>query len=285
MFNDLAYLLGLICGRGILDYSQRVVSIHFPFKSIEATGITKNFNQRDKLIIGLDPIISRLIDFTGKPIKKVNHQKHIDIRIYFYSNTHTWQNIVSFFNHKQDFHYFNIPNYFYQAPTSVKKNFLQGFADVAGFIRKGNVDQSGRYRVYLEIPNKNWYLPVQICRILQMHDINIPVQTITWGHPNIRGESNWAKEHQIKIYAEYFIEIGFLIDYKNQILKEFADANIIKFGFKKRKFCNPRKKVIRNLKPRNADEKSLILPKEIRGVHFNAYWEICCALGCGRNTK
>jgi len=278
--GDLAYLLGLICGRGILDYSKKVVCIHFPFKSIKAMGIKKKFNQRDKLIIGVDPIISRLTEFTGEPVKKINYQKFINIIICFYAKTHTWQNIVSFFNNKSDYHYFTIPEDFYRAPKNIKKNFLQGFADVAGFVRKGNADQSNRYRVYLEIPNKNWYLPIQICRLLQGPDINIPVQTITWGHPNMRGKKNWAKEHQIKIYAEYFIEIGFMIEYKNQILQELSHANIINFGFKKHKLCNPKNKVIRKRKPINTDEHSSNLPVKIRGIHFNTFWEICRALGC-----
>lgn len=48
---------------------------------------------------------------------------------------------------------------------------------------------------------------------------------------------NWAKEHQVKVYAEYFKTIGFTIGFKNEILDELARANIIKFGFKKPSFC------------------------------------------------
>lgn len=105
-----------------------------------------------------------------------------------------------------------------------------------------------RFIIYIgtEIPFNNWRSAVQICRSLQEPDISIPVQTITWEHPNMRGSKSWEKEHLVKVYSEYFTKIGFTIDYKNQILEEFASKNIEKLGFKDPRFCDPTNKSVRD---------------------------------------
>lgn len=282
LLDDLAYLFGLTCGRGSLDYSKKSLKINVPFKSIKAVGINKKYNQKDKLIIGLDYIVNLLGEFTGKHVKKTSSDSAITISILFQSNTHTWQALTSFFNGRDSFQNFMLPEDFFDAPKNLKLNFLRGFSDVAGFVRKSNYDRSGRYRVYLEIPNANWHLPIQICRLLQSPEISVPVQTITWGHPNIRGSDNWAKEHQVKIYAEYFKTIGFTLDFKNEILDELAKANIIKFGFKKPSFCNPLAKRIPKEKIHAPNINSPKIHESIRGQHFNAFWQICISLGCYR---
>lgn len=279
MLEDMAYLLGLTCGRGKLDYYTKKLSIEFPFRTKASSGITQTFIQRDQLIIGVDDIINRVADFTGKRVKKINGKTKVEIIVEFSTNTQTWQSMTRFFKNLDEFKKFSIPEYFFCTPGNIKLCFLKGFADVAGFVTKGNVDQSGRYRVYIEIPFNNWELPIQICRLLQDPLIHIPVQTITWGHPNMRGNKSWAKEHQVKIYAEYFTKIGFTIGYKNQILQEFSSANMERFGMKEPRFCDPtNKRVI--IKPINTEENSYKLDKRIRGIHFNGFWQICCQLGC-----
>jgi hypothetical protein len=280
LLDDLAFLFGLTCGRGSLDYSEKSLKINVPFKSIEAVGINKKYNQKDKLIIGLDYMVNLLGEFTGKHVRKISSGSAITISILFQSNTHTWQSLTAFFNGRDSFQNFMLPEDFFSAPRNLKLNFLRGFSDVAGFIRKSNYDRSKRYRVYLEIPNANWHLPIQICRLLQDPEIRVPVQTITWGHPNIRGKGNWAKEHQIKIYTEYFGKIGFTIDFKNEILEELANANISNFGFKQPSFCNPMNKKILKQRIYTDSVNSSNIHESIRGQHFNAFWQICTSLGC-----
>jgi len=92
-----------------------------------------------------------------------------------------------------------------------------------------NNDQTGKNRVYIEISNRNWFLPTQLCQLLQ--SLTVPMQYIGWGHPNIRGGNgtSWAKEHQLKIYAEDFQSIGFYITHKNEALEELAEYNKANF--------------------------------------------------------
>jgi len=186
-----------------------------------------------------------------------------------------------------DYTEFLIPEEIFQSPISYKKEFMRGFADVNGKVRKANAYYRGIHRVYLDILNKNWKLPIQLCDLLQNH-LNIPVQTLTWGHPNLRDkptEKMSKREHQIKIFNHMFEEIGFYIEHKNKKSLEFAQENRnknIKVGK-----CYPLMKLQSKLriKPDHPDENNDYLPEEIRGNHYNAYWQICKDLGCKEFEK
>ncbi len=96
----------------------------------------------------------------------------------------------------------------------------------------------------------------------------------------IRNYGNEKRDlSNIKSYDKFLTQIQKVFS-KIYILQELSHANIINFGFKKHKLCNPKNKVIRKRKPINTDEHSSNLPVKIRGIHFNAFWEICRALGC-----
>jgi hypothetical protein len=60
--EDMAYLFGLVTGRGTIRDSEglKQIIISFPYKSLEATGVKKKFNQRDKILISLDNIVNRI---------------------------------------------------------------------------------------------------------------------------------------------------------------------------------------------------------------------------------
>lgn len=278
--DDLAYLLGLICGRGEISAEQQQISIEFPFKSEKVEGITLSFNQRDAMIIGLDDIVNRLSDLIGKHVMKISGKKSIKLVVSLRPSSITWQSINLFFEGKSSSKEFCIPDVFYSTQTNTKVNFLRGLADSAGFITKGSYDRNKRYRICYEIPFSNWELSIQVCRLLQDADINVPVESVLWGHPNTRGASGWAKEHQIRVYADEFLKIGFSVDYKNQLLKDFSNSNISKLNYKPSKFCNPLTRTIRKIKPASKDEGSSNICHTIRGKHFDSFWQICRALGC-----
>lgn len=204
----------------------------------------------------------------------------------------SWRNLRLITGHRLNHNEFVIPDYFFENDLAIKEQFLKGFCDIAGFIRKSNVDQAGYHRIYFQIPNLNWVLPIQICRLLQV-DFNIPVQSIQWGHPNTREpkkikakptDTSWAKEHQIRVYADDF-SIGFGFEYKQEILSEFAKFNIDK-GRSKSHLCYPNKKSGGSIKPHHPCEKSALLPDFLRGKHFDGFRSICKKVGCiQRKTK
>jgi hypothetical protein len=190
----------------------------------------------------------------------------------------------------QSFHDFEIPEQIFNGDSVIKKEFVRGVADCAGFIRESNNYMGGKRRVYIEINNKNWRLPIQLCDLFQRH-LSVPVQLIQWGHPNTREPkqtkkkgTTWAREHQVKIFSEAFQPIGFYIKYKQEILNEFALADAKKTG--NINICNPNPKIRRrDKKPKHREENNPIIPPELRGRHYNTYWQICLDLGCQQCTK
>ena len=288
---DMAYLLGLIVGRGTLREvsGMRQLVIEYPFRSLVATGIKKSFDTKDKISLSLDETINRLGELTEATPKKVVSNNSVSIILESTKNSLLWRNISKLLSGKTSFREMEVPEIIYDAEEEIKKEFLRGIADVTGSIGTGGRDQAGRHRVYISILNENWKLPIQICKLLQDKPLEIPVNTIDWGHPNIRNgqakeynegrEQVWAREHQLKVYAEYFEPVGFRIMHKDEILKELAQYNRMHFSGRKSKLCTPLKKrqKQRCLHP---EEKSEKLPVVLRGKHCDTYWQVCLQLGC-----
>ena len=289
--EDVAYLLGLIVARGTFVESGGVkrLIIEFPFKSLEAQGINKRLIQRVSIKSSLNDVIRRVEELADAAVRLEDGKHTVRLIIESLKNTIFWRNIYLLLNGKRSYTEFGIPSEILTANKDIKKEFLRGFADVAGSARYTNRDEAGRCRIYLDVLNANWYLPVQICYLLQ-DELNIPVRTIAWGHPNIRDpdlrdynrglRETWAREHQIKVYVEDFEKIGFYIFHKQEILEELAEYNRRKFRHSCN-FCSFPKKVMKE-KPKHPEENSNRLPPAIRGKHFDTYWQICCELGCER---
>jgi len=295
--EDLAYLFGLITGRGkIIEQSGfKQVIIEFPYRSLCANFGDKNFNQKDKISLSLDPIVSRLNELTSGNWRKDISENTINLVFENIKNDIFWRMLKKFTGNKYSYEEFEIGNMIFNSNEIIKKEFLRGFADVCGYARKGNVYIDGRHRIYFEISNKNWELPVQLCKLLQSLPISIPVQTIDWGHPNTRNgnlkdynkghKSIWSREHQVKVFAGYLKKIGFIIEHKNEILINMANYNENKFPDRKPKLCNPCDKKRKKGKLPHPEEISEKLPSVLKGKHFNAYWEICLELGCDQGEN
>ena len=199
--------------------------------------------------------------------------------------------ILHFIGNGSKHHYMEMSDELFNITTDQKKSLLRGFADVTGYIRKSNnaYGQTGHHRVYLEIP-ANWGLVIDIANLLK--DIDIPIQSIDFGHPNFRdpnlveynkGKSlYWKKEHQIKIYANEFLTIGFNIKHKEEALKKYSEE-LSKYlsaqdthRFYWEKPTRIRKKKVH---PGESDES---LPVEIRGKHYDSWTNLAKDLGYGK---
>ncbi|HQZ98487.1 MAG TPA: hypothetical protein PLP21_19390 [Pyrinomonadaceae bacterium] len=276
---DISYLLGLITGHGEIQYNNDVkrIVIGFEYKSLESKAIAKVFDQRLHIQTSLDPVVLRLQQI-GINVEKVADRR-ISIVLTWFKEDIAWLFIKFLINGTRfSFHDFLIPEPIFETTDTNKKEFLRGLADVTGFVRKSNAYRDGRHRVYIEVSNKNWFLPSQICQLTQ--SLNVPIQYIGYGHPNMRGGTgtSWAKEHQIKIFADDFEKIGFYISHKNEALAELSEFNKANFT-RRQSLCTGvvgREKT----KVAHAHETHDKLPKELNGRHFNSYKEICKRLGC-----
>ena len=293
---DMAYLLGLITGRGTIREASgmRQLVIEYPFRNLKAKGIETSFNAKDKILLSLDNTINRLSELTEIAPKKVTSKNAVSIIIESTKFSFLWRHINKLFKGKVSFREMEVPEIIYDAEEEIKKEYLRGIADVTGSIGTSGRDQRDRYRVYISILNENWKLPIQICKILQDKPLEIPVNTIDWGHPNIRNgnvkdynkgrKHAWAREHQLKVYAEYFEPVGFRIIHKNEILKELAQYNREHFPTGRDKLCVPSKKGRKQKQP-HPEENSDKLPAELKGKHCGSYRQVCLELGCKQFKK
>lgn len=285
--EDVAYLVGLILVRGTLVEQGDIkrLSIEFPYKSLEASGIKTSVNQGDALLSSVNSIRDRVNELLGVDSKVEDLNNSVVLSSVFTKNTMAWRNLKLILGGKASYTEFQLNPLFYEVEISIRKELIRGIADATGFLRPSN-NYYDRHRIYFEINNANWYLPIQICKLLQ--ESGTGVQLIQWGHPNLREpgqvdvdpeKSTWAREHQIKVFPEEFEPIGFYAPHKQRILEEFIEYN--KQTFQKRhEECNPFEKGIRKSKPRHPCEGHQKIPAPIRGKHYNGYWQICQALGC-----
>lgn len=289
---DVAYFIGLVTARGEISDSGGVkrISIEFPFRNLKVEGIKKKITQKDQILLSLDRVINRVNELADVNIRKDESERSVHLIIETLKNTMFLRNTKMLMKGRSSYYEFEVPDQIFEFDESIKKEFIRGFADVAGSARWANRNRWKKCRVYLDVLNSpsNWRLPIQICYILQDH-LGIPVDVIQWGHPNTRDpnlreykkgrEEAWAREHQIKVFADDFEKIGFYMSHKQEILEELAEYNRKK-GFDKAKFCNPPKR--KRSKPKHPSENSEKLPPEIRGKHYDSCWQICAGIGCIR---
>lgn len=286
---DISYLLGLITGRGEIQYSHEVkkIVIDFEYKALTSKAISKIFDQKLHIQTSLDSVVVRLQNM-GINVRKDVSDKKISLVLKWDKEDISWLFIKFLINGTRfSYHDFQVPEPIYETTQENQKEFLRGLSDVTGYVRASNyygfsADAPKRYRVYIEITHKNWHLPPQICKLLQ--SLNVPVQNINYGHPNLRDPNNkkgnkfWAKEHQMKIFADDFQAIGFYISHKEEALSELADSNRVNFETPI-ELCDGTIKRAKS-KPIHPDENDDDLPIEIRGKHCNNYKEVCKFLNC-----
>jgi hypothetical protein len=220
MDGDVAYLLGMLVARGELISSENVFRtiVHFPKGNLQARAVTVQFETDKEIQLGMVKIRERLLELLGGDVRIEDTGEHWDLIMRTTRRTMAWRNLQMLLENRTSYPYFQVPAVLLDAdtPTEYKREFVRGYADVAANIRPSNYDQTGRHRVRLDTLNyrSNWAVPVQLCILLQEH-LNVGVQLITWGHPNLGRE--W-REHQLNVYAEEFLKIGFYFEYKQAAL-------------------------------------------------------------------
>ncbi|PKA82456.1 hypothetical protein ATE92_0585 [Ulvibacter sp. MAR_2010_11] len=281
---DISYLLGLITGRGEIQYNvdiKRIV-IDFEYKTQKVIAGSLSLDQKLHIQTSLDSVVIRLQNM-GINVQKDVSDKKISLALKWEKEDISWLFIKFLINGTRfSYHNFQIPEPIFDTSDTNKKEFLRGLSDVTAYVRDSNKDQRGKHRVYIEISNKNWYIPPQLCQLFQ--SLNIAVQYIGYGHPNLRSSksksttTSWAKEHQMKIFAEDFEKVGFYISHKNEVLQELSVYNKKNFT-NSQKLCDgtSQRKASKRIHPHETHEK---LPQELQGKHFNGFKEICKCLYC-----
>lgn len=189
--------------------------------------------------------------------------------------------------HNFSFRTAKIPEAIKSSSPDIKRYFLMGIADACSCPTYGDRNQMSKCRICIDVPFENWKLPIQICKMLQ-EDLNIKVDSILWGHPNLRTPNQpisiaWTKEHRIRMLAEEFCKVGFQFDFKNDILKTFLSWNK-EIGPSAINFCWVNKTIHQRPKPPHSSESDMRIPEPAR-KHIDSFRDVCRAMGCCQVQK
>lgn len=287
MNGQMAYLIGMILGNGEIQRNNTTttVTIDIPYKklmddsgldvAIYVSASIVDIRSVIEPLVGRELVVTQTTHSTKLSFTKDNGEYTIREMMRFIGNG---------VHHKS----MTMSSELFDLTIDEKKELLRGIADVTGHIRKSNIayGQVGANRVYIEIPG-NWQMVIDIANVLK--DLGIPVQTIDFGHPNFRdpniekyneGKINyWKKEHQLKIYSNVFLPVGFNIKHKQRALEKYAEELLNNMNSEiTYKFYW--EKVIRSKsKPIHPGENDDYLPASIRGKHYESWQDLARDLG------
>lgn len=292
MNNEMAYLLGMITGNGEIQRgaSETTIVIEIPHKKLE-TEFQKDVGIYVKAsVTDIREIIEPLVG-TGLTFNQHANVSFISFRKP--NEDYLIREILRYIGAATSHDNVRISPEVFSFTVDERKQFIKGFADVTGYIRRSNYFfNKEAHRVYFEIP-QNWELVSDFCNLLK--SVDIPVQNIDWAHPNMRdgnlkkynmGKPDfWKKEHQVKVWAVEYQPIGFAVLHKKEALDAFAKEHIdyIEQHGKSKNDVTHRyywqligKKKDKPVHPKENDE---FIPDEIRGKHYNSWQEIARDLG------
>lgn len=291
---EMAYLLGMVTGNGEIQRgtTETTVSIEIPHKKLETefqndVGIYVRASITDIRQV-LEPLLGTALSFTQSANVSIlsfrkRNEDYLMREVLRYVGSATSSNNV------------RISPEVFAFTFDERKQFVKGFADVTGYIRRSNYAfTEPNYRVYFEIPH-NWELVVDFCNLLK--SIDIPVQAIDWAHPNMRdgnlkkyreGKPDfWKKEHQVKVWALEYQPVGFVVLHKQQALDFFSEEQ-------KRPYLaagkNPSVRLHKYYweitqrtrhKEHHPGEYDEFIPERIRGKHYDSWTCIAKDLGYG----
>jgi len=294
MNTEMAYLLGMVCGNGEIQRgaTETTISIEIPHKKLR----TEN-NQDVQIYVRasiadirtiVEPLVGTGIEFTqAKSATTISFIKP--------NSNYIMRELLRFIGNASSHENIRINDEVYEFTRDEKIQFLRGFADVTGYIRRSNYYYSRHvHRVYLEVPH-NWYLVADVCNLLK--DVDVPVQNINWGHPNFRdgnlekfndGKPNyWKKEHQIKIFANEFRPIGFAVVHKaetlemlaNELVETLEEAGVDVSARTHKYYWELR--ASNNNRPDHPSVNDSFIPESIRGNQYGSWRDIARDLGYG----
>lgn len=290
MNTEMSYLIGMILGNGEIqrEKSETTVTIDIPYKNLYTDDLKDIAIYVKASVVDIRSIVEPLL---GHNLVVTQTAHSTKLSFTKSNDEYVMRELMRYIGAGRHHSTMEMDDELFLITTDEKKSLLRGIADVTGYIRRSNIafGQDGAHRVYIEIPG-NWYLVIDIANMLK--EVDIPVQTIDFGHPNFRdgnlvkyndGKPNfWKKEHQVKIFANEFLPIGFNIKHKQDSLEKYAEE-LLEFidPEKTHKFYWEKSKRHAE-KPIHPCENDPSLPKEIRGKHFDSWTDLANLLGYGK---
>lgn len=298
MNNEMAYLLGMITGNGEVQrgVSETTIVVEIPHKKLETefqkdVGIYVKASVTDIRDI-LEPLLGTGFTFSQSAnVSLISFRKP--------NEDYLMREVLRYIGGATSHDNIRISEEVFKFTLDERKQFIKGFADVTGYIRRSNYAfYEPQYRVYFEIP-QNWELVVDFCNLLK--SVDIPVQNVDWGHPNMRdgnlkkhneGKPDfWKKEHQVKVWAVEFNAIGFAVLHKQEALDYFANKHIVYIEEQGKRLSDVTHRYYWEMagknknKPDHPGENNEFIPENIRGKHYNSWKDIANDLGYNENSE
>ena len=288
MNTSLAYLIGMIVGNGEVQKkrNETIITIDIPHKNLiddegRETSVYVKSSLADIRTI-IEPLIGSYMPITtGKGSTKISFTKPNSDPSVLEINRLICNGVRQ--------QTLKMNKEIHKMTKDENKEFLRGIADVTGYIRRSNIayGQPGHHRVYIEIPG-NWKTLIDIANILK--SLDIPIQTIDFGHPNFRDPHlikykegkfyYWKKEHQLKVWANEFVPIGFNIVHKQKALEKLSNELLgVMSNTQTHKFYWQKNRKRRARKPKHPMEKDSSLPRKIKGKHYDSWQVLAKDLG------
>ena len=289
MNSQMSYLIGLTLGNGEIQRgsTQTTVTIDIPHKNLYTDDMKDVKVYVKASMVDMRTIIEPLI---GHSIGITQSDRSTMMTFTMNNTEYTIREIVRLVEKGAHHSSMRMHNDVFGMSRDEKKSLLRGIADSTGYIRRSNAafGQDGGHRVYIEIPG-NWYMAIDIANLLKT--IDIPVHTIDFGHPNMRDgnlrkyneghKTFWKKEHQVKIWANEFLPVGFNIAHKQAALEKYAEELLEYFDPRKTHKFYWEKTIHDRVRPHHPCENDPSLPAEIRGLHFDSWTQLAEKLGYG----
>jgi hypothetical protein len=320
-----AYLLGLITAKGTIYPTSKKIAIEFPHANNHVNGIatcpecgalaTKSrggvgltcrgcgvevddhlrvrYEQRASTLKSISEGIIPYVTAGNSIQSTILGNKSVSVMVLdFKDNAELFAKILGDFPVELNYWTFRIPSKMWRGSDAERLAYMSGIFDATGYANVGNwiprMGKNGqeRMRVYIQIV-RNWHLTCDIDQFLR-NSLSCPVQTIDWGHPNIRDSkledyrtgkaSSGGREHQIKVYPEYLPPLSPLLSHKKQLLGDLLAHNL-RCEFPQEYGWFPPTPIKDNQrKPAHPGESDVRLPVELQ-KHFDASWQISLALG------
>ena len=289
MNTEMSYLLGMILGNGEIQRGTNTttITIDIPYKNLYTDDFKDVAIYVKASIVDIRSIVEPLV---GHYLVVTENPHSTKLSFTKPNDEYVMREIIRLIGGGKHHSTMRMSPELFSITSDQKRALLRGVADVTGYIRKSNIafGQDGAHRVYIEIPG-NWYMVIDIANMLK--DIDVPVQTIDFGHPNFRDGNLvkynegkpyfWKKEHQVKIFANEFLAVGFNIKHKQDALETYSDELLEFIDPVKTQRFYWQKVVRRASKPVHPCEFDPSLPEEIRGKHFDSWTDLARFLGYG----
>lgn len=289
MNNEMAYLLGMILGNGEIQrgHASTTVTIDIPYKNLYTDDLKDVAIYVKASIVDIRSIIEPLI---GHNLAVTETAHSTKLSFTKPNEEYVMRELLRLIGAGRHHSTMKMNPELFSITTDEKKALLRGIADVTAYIRKSNIayGDTGAHRVYIEVP-RNWYMVIDIANMLK--DVGVPVQNIDFGHPNFRdaklvkynqGNPNfWKKEHQIKIYANEFLTVGFNIKHKQDALEKYSEELLRYHDVSKTHKFYWDKPIKKRAKANHPGEMDESLPDEVRGKHFDSWTDLARMLGYG----